>query len=64
MERHTQATLQLSLKLRTVIPTKLHDTEVHMEGQISEGTFWIVTREFRGNRVAVKQMKEVTASEA
>ena len=42
MERHTQATLQLVLKLRTVIPTKLHSTEVHMEQQISEGTFGIV----------------------
>ena len=60
MERHTQATLQLALKLRTVITTKLHFTDVHMEWQISEGTFGIVTREFRGNSVAIKRLNEVT----
>ena len=42
MERHTQATLQLALKLRMVITTKPHCTEVHIERQISEGTFEIV----------------------
>ena len=64
MERHTQATLQLELKLRTVITTLLHFTEVHMERQISEGTFGVVFKgSFRGNSVAIKRLKEVTASD-
>ena len=41
MKRHTQATIRLTLKFRTVITTKLHYTEVHMERQISEVTFGI-----------------------
>ena len=65
MERHTQATLQLALKPQTVITTKTHSTEVHMERQISEWTFRIVYKvTFRGNSVAIKRLKEVTASEA
>ena len=64
MERHTQATLQLALKLHTVITTKLHCTEVRMERQISEVTFWIVYKwTFRGNSVAVNRLKAVTTSD-
>ena len=64
-EHHTQATIRLTLKLRTVIPTKLHYTEVHMERQTSEGTFHgnDYAGLFRGKGVAIKRLNDVAASD-
>ena len=63
MERFTQATIRLALKLRMVITTKPHATEVYMEREISEGTFGIDFKgTFCGNNATNERLKEVAGN--
>ena len=60
MERYTRATIRLALKLRMVITTLPHATEVHMEREISEGTFGLDFKgTFCGNVSVVEFAEEV-----
>jgi len=61
LQANTHPTL---LSTRTELKTTLHFEDISKEKQIGEGSFGVVFRgKFRGEDVAVKQMKEVGASE-